>query len=254
MINHPFAASHECGRRLVAAGCPLDYLENLPRTSYAHRKRLHVQELGGYIESRVFDEWEGRGSRYLIGIRLGTDLPGGIIVSNWNFFPPWGNPHICWDYELRDIVPAKEQFPYSEFLNSPLSKVLNQRRRLTRGRPVEGFLCGRSVESIPESILVGATACAKLELVDDTGSTVRLDINLAVEHRTARTEKIRTNEPRASIFDFPDSAQCESQRQNVSRPAPQALPDSDSDEATIAILKSLCERLSGPRSQSSSPD
>ncbi|MFZ0738835.1 MAG: hypothetical protein WBL70_08685 [Candidatus Acidiferrales bacterium] len=252
MIYQPYASSYQCGRRLVAAGCPLDYLENLPRKSYAHRKRLHVQELGGYMESRVFDEWEGRGLRYLIGIWLGTDLPGGAIVSNWNFFPPWGDPHICWDYELRDIVPAKEQFPYSEFLNSPLSKVLNQRRRLTRGRPVEGFLCGRSVESIPESILVGATACAKLELVDDTGSTVRLDINLAVEHRIARIERIRANMPRASIFDFPDSEPRESP--TSARPAPQALPDSDSDEATIAILKSLCERLSGPRSQSTSPD
>ncbi|MFZ0736474.1 MAG: hypothetical protein WBL70_18010 [Candidatus Acidiferrales bacterium] len=213
--------------------------------------RLHVQELGGYMESRVFDEWEGRGSRYLIGIRLGTDLPGGIIVSNWNFFPPWGNPHICWDYGLQDIVPANEQLRYSEFFNSPLSEVLHQRRRLTRGRPVVGFLCGRSVESIPESTVVHATARAKLELVDETGSTVRLDIHLAVDHRTARIAKPRTNEHRESILDCPDREPRESP--TSARPAPKAPAESDFPAPTIEILKPLFERLSQQRAQSQQP-
>jgi hypothetical protein len=84
----PYAASYECGRRLVAAGCPLDYLELLPGKSDPHRKRLYIRELGGYVENRVIDF--GAGSfGYVIAVAVGTDLSGGIVISDWSFVAPW---------------------------------------------------------------------------------------------------------------------------------------------------------------------
>ena len=189
---------------IVAAGCPLDYLKNLPRTSGAYRTRLRVQELGGYLESRVFDDSPTAGARYLIGVRLGTDLPGGVIISDWDFCPPWENHSVCWDYDPQDIVPADEYARYASVFNSRLSAVLNERRLLLRGRPVEGLLCGRAVHSIPESIAKGAAVRAQLMMVDDTGYTVRLDIELAVHHRTPQINKASRSGRRVRIFDKPD--------------------------------------------------
>jgi len=61
--------------------------------------------------------------------------------------------------------------------------VLDEHRLLGRGYPVEGLLCGRSDQPIPESVKGYVTA--KLTLADDEGSTAALRIALTVVRRGA---------------------------------------------------------------------
>ena len=200
----PYAASYERGRRLVAAGCPLDYLELLPGKSDPHRKRLYVRELGGYVENRVIDF--GAGSfGYVIAVAVGTDLSGGIVISDWSFVAPWDH-YISWDYEPCDVVPKRDHCIYNGLFNSRLSSVINDRRLLARGRPVEGLLCGCAFEPIPESVASGETVHGKLTLTDDAGSTVALRITLTVDRSIARARDASTARRKSRLFDNLDAA------------------------------------------------
>lgn len=210
MINPLYAASYECGRRLVAVGCPLDYLESLPRNLAAFRKALQIRQLGGYVESRVFALGPIR-TGYLIGVRLHTDLPRGIIVSDWGFHPPWENHVVSWDYDPREIVPAGEHARYETIFDSRLSAVMNERRLLTRGHPVEGLLCGCASQSIPESLPIAATVSGKLTVTDDTGDTFALRITLAVDRSAARTWKTWTTRREGGPFKHPNPVDQESE-------------------------------------------
>jgi len=94
----PYSASYECGRRLVGAGCQLDYLESLPRNARAHRKFFYIRQLTGYAQSRIYDFGLG-GTAYVIAFVIGTDRSSGVVISEWSFAPPWehyvelGLPH-----------------------------------------------------------------------------------------------------------------------------------------------------------------
>jgi hypothetical protein len=177
MINRIFAASYERGVRLIAAGCPLDYPNVLPGHSAARRKPFRAEQLAGYVESRVY-MFGTMHTGYLIGLRLGTDCPTETTIAEWSFVPPWPDQIICWDYEARDLVPKRDQGSYRTLLDSPLMGVLNDRRLLRRGYPVEGLLCGYSYQPIPESR--DRSVFAKLNFVDDKGNTVALRVALAV--------------------------------------------------------------------------
>ncbi|MFY9528808.1 MAG: hypothetical protein WBC04_03025 [Candidatus Acidiferrales bacterium] len=203
MINRLHAASYERGRRLVAAGCPLDYMENLPRNLAAFRKPLYICQLGGYMESRILDFGGAGATVYLIGLGVGTDLPRGILISEWTFVAPWGH-HISWDYDPREIVPASKHDLYASVFDSRLSAVLNDRRLLARGRPVEGLLCGWAFQSIPASFASGETVGAQFSLTADTGYTVALRIELAIDRSVALTRKARTTRREGRLFDKPD--------------------------------------------------
>lgn len=57
MIHRKLTASYECGCRLTAAGCP-----------------LVIRKVGM--------------TDYLIGLRIGTDLGAGVIISSWDLVLP----------------------------------------------------------------------------------------------------------------------------------------------------------------------
>jgi hypothetical protein len=168
---------------LVAAGCPLDYPDALPGYSAARGKSFFAEQLAGYAESRVYLLGPLH-TGYLIALRLGTNRPSGTIISEWSFEPPWPDLQICWDYERTDIIPDGHREAYAGLFASRLMGVLNERRLLRRGYPVEGLLCGCSHQPIPES--GDRSVFAKLTLVDDAGNTVSLRIPLTVV-RTAAT-------------------------------------------------------------------
>jgi hypothetical protein len=203
MINPLFAASYECGRRLVAAGCPLDYLQDLPRNLAAFRKTLELRQLGGYVESRVFALGSTQ-TCYLIGLRLHSELPRGMIISDWSFSPPWEDHVISWDYDAREMVPEREHASYESVFDSRLSAVLNDGRLLARGHPIEGLLCGCAYQAIPDSCASGATVSAKLTVTDNTGRTFALRIALAVDRSAALARSERTTRRAGRIFDHPD--------------------------------------------------
>src|SRR6266851_4262998 len=177
MKNRIFAASYERGIQLIAAGRPLDYPEALPSHSAAEHKPFRAEQLAGYAESRVYP-FSPLQTRYLIGLRLGTDRPSGTIITEWSFVPRWPDQLISWDYEARDIIPEGHQEAYAGLLESRLMGVLDAHRLLRRGYPVEGLLCGCSSRPIPQS--GKGFVFAKITLVDDLGNTVALRIALTV--------------------------------------------------------------------------
>jgi hypothetical protein len=186
MKNRIFAASHERGMQLIAAGCPLDYPEALLGHSAARHKPFRAEQLAGYAESRVYAIGPLQ-TGYVIGLRLGTDCPSGTIITDWSFVPPWPDQQIIWDYEAWDIIPEGQREAYAGLLKSRLMRVLNDRRLLSRGHPVKGLLCGCSSQPIPES---GEDHVrGKLTLFDNEGNQVALSIALTVVRPTATRSK-----------------------------------------------------------------
>jgi len=190
MTNRILAASYKRGVQLNSAGCPLDYPNALPGHSAAGQKPFRAEQLAGYTESCVYF-FGPLHQGYLIGLRLGTDSSTEITIAEWSFVPPWPDIPICWDYEARDFIPKLHLGAYQHLLDSPLMEVLNDRRLLRRGYPVEGLLCGYSYQAIPECRDRSVTA--KLNFVDDKGNTVALRVALAVV-RPRKTRSIETAE------------------------------------------------------------
>jgi hypothetical protein len=141
------------------------------------RKLFRAEQLSEYAESRVYLFGPSH-TGFLIGLRLGTDRPSGTIITQWSVSPPWPGHCICWDYDPSDFIPKRDLKDYTELLDPRLTRVLNDHRRLRRGHPVDGLLCGYSYEAVPESC--ERTVSAKLTFVDDIGQCVALGIQLAV--------------------------------------------------------------------------
>jgi hypothetical protein len=174
--NRIFAASYQRGLELIAAGCPIDRLDALAGYSAARRKPLRVRQLAGYAESAVYKFVNGQ-AVYVIAVGLETDHTGGIIIDDWSFEPPWQDQFISWDYPPLDLIPKSELGGYRHLLDSRLMEVLNDRRLLRRGNPVEGLLCGCVFQEVPES---GRYAVGKLTLKDNTGDVVSTRIKLTI--------------------------------------------------------------------------
>jgi hypothetical protein len=186
MTHKIFAASYQRGVELMAAGCPLDYLDALADRSAPKRKLIRAEQLAGYAESRVYLLGPLQ-TGYLIGLRLGTDRPSGTVITDWSVEPPWPGHAIFWDYEARDFIPERDLGSYRDLLDSRLMGVLNDRRLLRRGNPVDGLLCGYSYQPVPE--FGDRMVSAKLILVDDIGNHVALGINLAVVRPAGTSSK-----------------------------------------------------------------
>jgi hypothetical protein len=170
MKNRIFGASYERAVKLMAAGCPIDDPDALPRVSF------RVEPLPGYGDSRVYVGALDTG--WVIPLRLCTDRPSGAVITGWDLELPGQNHAINWDYEPEDIIPRKDQDDYKHLFKSRLTGVLNEGRLIRRGCPVEGVLCGRSFQPIGKSSHYSISA--KLSFTDDRGNTVPLCIDLNV--------------------------------------------------------------------------
>jgi len=237
----PYSASYECGRRLVGAGCPLEYLENLPHKSTAHRKLLFVRQLTGYAESRIYDSGAG-GTTYVIAFVIGTDRSSGVVISEWSFAPPW-EQYVSWDYHARDVVPRQDHPAYEHLFDSRLSAVLHERHLLTRGYPVAGLLCGRALESIPATVDRSAPARGELSLTTDTGSTTTLRIKLPIHRIDLRHEGWAKRE--GGLLDKPDFPKGD---QGVGQNSDPAI-DFSNEEVRAAIRQELANYLSVRRAR-----
>lgn len=199
MLHPAHRASYKRGCKLVALGCPLPYLDSLPRDPAKFCKTLSLREVGGYTESRVFNHGPGRATDYLIALRIGTDLPRGIVVANWSFNPPWGEHLVCWDYDPEDIVPERDRDCYAKLMdNARLLAVLNDRQLLTRGHAVEGLLCGRADKPIAEASVPGPSVSGELTVIVDTGQAFSLQVQLTV---ISNARRIAPGKPRAGLFE-----------------------------------------------------
>ena len=169
MTKRVVAASYQRSIDLIDAGCPLDYP--------MRRKPLHVEQLAGYAESRVYSLGSER-TGYVIGLHVRTDASAGTIITEWSVVPSWGDHLVSWDYAPEDIIPKGDWPAYESIVDSRLMAVLNEGHLLRRGYPIDGLLCGCSPQPIPESS--DGRVSARLTLVDDAGDTVALRIRLAV--------------------------------------------------------------------------
>jgi len=198
MKKSSFSASLECARRLVEAGCPLDYLEDLPHRSL---RRIYVESLEGYATSRLIDLGDGS-VRYILAFRLGTDLAGGATVTDWSISVPWDH-HVTWDMDPREIVPKADWPSYSDLFDSRLLSILNGRGRVYAGRPVAGLVCGQAYfQCVPEPVINSPIRLAEVKLSSGAGCTITSRIELRLERRLMRRPTQATRQGR--LFENPD--------------------------------------------------
>ena len=203
MKNRIFAGSYKRGIELMAAGCPLDYPDALAGHAAAQREPFRAEQLGGYVESRVY-ALGALLTGYVIALRLGTDRPPGTVITEWGFAPPWPDHLISWDYEPLDIIPEGQRAAYASVLDSHLMVgVLNERRLLRRGYPIDGLVCGCSYQPIPESR--DSLIYGKFTLVDDLGNAVALRIALTVIRHAATRSKTSPTRAGRSFDRMPTS-------------------------------------------------
>jgi hypothetical protein len=196
MISPLYSASYERALQLRNAGCPIDDLRALP-----HEQTLHVGPLGGYFQSRVVD-LGGNGTNYIVGIRLVVDR-GAVVISDWSFVPPWSDHNVNWDYEPCDILPQSDQNVWKSLLNDRLSTALNDRRLVTRGRPVRGILCGWAAQEVPAA-LQDERLYGNLTLRCASGQTIVQRMALDLWRARPRRNEERLKRRKGRLLDHPD--------------------------------------------------
>jgi len=215
MNNRVLGASYELGIELKEAGCPIDYLNALPRMSF------RAEQLPGYVVSRVF-VCVRRDPVYVIAFRLATNCPSGTIISGWDFELPWGKPSIDWDYDREDIIPEAYRGEYKGLFNSRLMGALNGDRKIRIGSPVDGVLGGFSIQPIVESsrgVIPG-----KLSFTDNRGYTARLCIDLNIDtHSYSSASRLLSGEAGQRVSRLHDeliqlAATSDSERESGSPP------------------------------------
>jgi hypothetical protein len=198
-MNRIWGASYPRGMRLCKAGCSLPYLDALPGKALFRQRALYVNQLNGYFESYVIDF--GMDTAYVIALRIGTDRAGGAIVVSYDLVLPWPDHEIEWGYDPRDLLPKHRVNEYGRLVESRLPAVLDERRLLSRGRPVEGLVCGYAWTPIPASCLRDRSATAEIVLVDDSDRCARSPVQLTIcslERRTRVKQRVSERQP---IFD-----------------------------------------------------
>jgi len=209
MSKKSLAASYRRGVELVAAGCPLDYLDALRGDSSAGGKSFWAEQLPGYAESRAYVLGASL-TGFVIGLRLGTNRGSGTEIAQWNFVPPWPEHHIDWNYKPTDIIPNLDLGSYRDVLHSRLLKILNDRCLLRPGYPVEGLLCGYSNQPISES--GEGLKSGKLTLADNKGNEVSLRIDLRIYLSVNTSYGIHLRPRRSALLDKVDQIPVGSKR------------------------------------------
>jgi hypothetical protein len=134
MKNRLYGASYQCALNLIAAGCPVDYPEALLPRSPARRGKFRAEQLTGHTESRIH-VLNPLQTNYVIGLRLGTDRPGGTVISDWSFMPPWQDHWVNFDYDPEEFIREENPETYKTLVDGRLMRVLNEGALLRRGYP-----------------------------------------------------------------------------------------------------------------------
>lgn len=198
MRAKPWAATYECGQQLVAAGCPLPYLDHLPRSS---RKgpRFSVSEVGGYAQNVLYDF--GGNQLIVIALVVRSERHSGTVIADWTVTFPW-KIYVDWAYDPCDAVPKRDLPAYDGLFGSRLRAVLDEKRLISRGHPVKGLICGRAwIEDFPpaeQSIKVNVT------LTDDAGFTKRLRTSVRIDRSLAYRRPPSTVSRRKPLLASPD--------------------------------------------------
>src|SRR5579872_3165273 len=100
------APSYSRATALIAAGCPIDFPEDLPGNPRSKARSFYAHQLFDYAESRVF-ALGAHQSGYVITLRLGTERAAGTVIHNWDFVPPWEQHVVNWDCIPSDVIPPE---------------------------------------------------------------------------------------------------------------------------------------------------
>jgi hypothetical protein len=202
-VNRVWGASYDRGVRLSKAGCSLPYLNALPGRGSFHQRSLYLCQLDGYFDSYAIDF--GMNTAYVIALRVGTGRTRGAIILSYELVLPWPDHEIEWGYDPREWLSKSKIDIYGKLSESRLPAVLDERRLLSRGRPVEGLLCGYACTPIPASRRRDGFAVAEMVLVEDSGTCARSPVQLTIYNRApARAEQPATI--RRPIFDDDDDS------------------------------------------------
>jgi len=156
---------------------------------------------------------------------------------------PRGGHEICWDYDGFDMVPPNRKNLYARLFDSRLPPLLNERRLLVRGRPVEGLLRGNAFQPIPDSVDLCKPVAATLNLTDDAGRTVTLRIRLTVDRSLAPKQTRLAPRRKGSLLDKRDPI-VSGWSDRETRPVPAPTANCDSETMDQAFLNHINKVLS----------
>ena len=177
-MSRIWGASYPRGILLSKAGCPLPYLHELPGKGSFYQRAIYVHQVRGYFSSYAIDF--GTATGYVIALRVGTDRARGAIVTSYDVNLPWPDDEMQWGYDLLDLLSEDVVYDYGKLSEPSLRGVLDERRLLSRGRPVEGLLCGYSGNSIPALNPRRKFAQAEVVLAEDSGRRACSVVDLTI--------------------------------------------------------------------------
>jgi hypothetical protein len=198
MKTYSNLCSADLARQLAAAGVLASGAQNGPITRPTPPGLL-ICQVGGVIESTVFDVDRGYGTGFIIHLHVAVDLSI-IRIWRWELDLPWTDPQFQWIAE-----PTGEKFPLDMYqipgcaaLKYPKEQVINHVRVVRRGRCLDGTLVGFGFESIPDSYPHGTTIDANLVLIDEMGRGFSTPVQLFAD----RSAKFRREKAGKTLEDL----------------------------------------------------
>src|SRR5712692_9385447 len=82
-------------RRIRAAGIPIGIEEDDEKGRHHEASELLIRQVGGVVESSAADLDCG-GTRYVIFVRITSNLPGRFAISSFELELPWMDPFFHW--------------------------------------------------------------------------------------------------------------------------------------------------------------
>jgi hypothetical protein len=191
-------------RELVATGfLPVD----AQGAAITHRALpgLLISQVGGLVESSVFDLNCGYGTGCILPLHIGVDLPV-FSIWGWELDLPWKDPTFQFLPEPQGHVFPTDmyQIPGCENLKYSRYEVINHRRVLRRGQSLDGLLLGFSFESIPDSYQHGANIEARLVLIDGMERCFSTRIQLWVNRIAKIDWQRKKKNSRRPLFENPE--------------------------------------------------
>jgi hypothetical protein len=160
---------------------------------------LYVRQVGGWLENSAFDLDCG-GTGFVLSVHVAVDMPV-FGISGWELDLPWEDRQFQWLADPLEHVPSddKYQIPGCVGLRYSRDEVLNHRRTLKRGHPLDGLLLGFSFESIPASYRSGATIDASVVLIDEMGRDFSSPVQFWAD-RSAEISQQRRKKGNSRLF------------------------------------------------------
>ena len=199
----------DLARRIRAAGRPIYIAEDDGEISSIPFDGLIVRQVGGVVESCVF-EWSG-GTGFMIELAITVNIPT-LAISYFGIELPWQQMYFRW---LEDPLESDGTSTFYRFGGKPIleferSRVLNHRadvrRTLSSGQSITGLLLGQDMAPIPNDLRIGTKFPATIIIGDQFEREYRAPVELFVNRRERNSAPRPAVRKRAGLFERPDHA------------------------------------------------